>query len=1265
MMRCDHCQSVMLDHLYGLLDPAEAAAVEEHLSGCAGCSAARDQAARLQGLFARAAKVEFPHVRFDPPTAEPKSDTPSTLPFRARWHRGAWLPWAVAAAVLVMVGAVALPVRTWMKRHDAASREYAGVADRAKATRVNWETARDALAGKHADAHRNYQDAKQAHDAILADWLAAEKAAAKADADRKLTVQVIRPAAVQPGAPNDFVVYLRDKGNTIANARVEAEFRDDADAVLFRQPLNPQRADTHPVRLPAEVWTRVKPEAELFLVVAAVDEKTGTRTELVEKVRLFGPVYATMLATDKPAYRPGETVYFRSLTLDRVTFRPPARPQHLRYELRRVDIRPTPPLAVAAGSTELARVAGGAVETVLGPDGLPLRGVGCEAFVLPPDLAEGEYTLVLHELPGPAGLPPAITAPVTRTIKVRSGAPEKFQKRVGFSAASYSAGATVEVWCEIKQQDKPVAGAGVSAAIRAADQPVRVEQIFPVATGDDGRVTARFTLPQNVFTDDVWLTVTFFTPQGQEQLTERVPVIGRKVHVEFFPEGGKLVAGVPNKVYVRATTPTGKPVDVRGTITDGKQALARVETVADRTQPGVNRGLGSFTFTPQLGTPCWLALEHPAGMFAPILDIPVHVGPAAVVGVAGAMSGRSGFAVPEPAVEGVVMTVLDPITGPGQPVRVHLVAVGRPRKLVVGAYTRGRITDTRTITVEPGRVGEVQLLAGGDTRGGVTRITVFENPNEGDGVPTADLVPVAERLVFRTPGEHLKLGFTPNAPAGSAFAPGSPVDLAVTATDERGNPVPAILWAAATNAALVDAPADRQMPTHFLLAGEVEAPDALEYADFLLTDHPRAAEALDHVLATQGWRRFVEQRPFGPGPGVARRQPPTPNEARLLAMNGQFPIGGEPPLWNDQRKVFDTHWPKYEATGKTLDAAQKARDAFAAHPDHGVMLELFAVYETQRREADEFATRVESAAAPLVSLVSWRWAVVGGLVVLAGGLAFAAYRSHGSSGRPLYGAAAGVAGLAVFLAGVGFRMGVGPVERPAIVAAPQEDTTPKAVPAVEKTNPPPADPPWPKGGVAEAMVKGPIPPKMDNGPTALIGPNNKMVGPMNARQAPGMSLDRIAVKPGRTKDAIEADATRTAAQLREATASASAFATKRAAATIEKIDAATAGVNLPDAGVVNRVKAAAGAHPPLVVREYAAPRPGSAPPEAAGLDDPDTVLWHPVIVLPADGKTTLRFHLGNSEGGYQITVAGHTPDGRIGSVRRLLPVAPTTPDPKK
>jgi hypothetical protein len=76
--------------------------------------------------------------------------------------------------------------------------------------------------------------------------------------------------------------------------------------------------------------------------------------------------------------------------------------------------------------------------------------------------------------------------------------------------------------------------------------------------------------------------------------------------------------------------------------------------------------------------------------------------------------------------------------------------------------------------------------------------------------------------------------------------------------------------------------------------------------------------------------------------------------------------------------------------------------------------------------------------------------------------------------------------------------------------------------------------------------------------------------------------------------------------------------------------------------------------PPLVVREFAAPRP--APAALPDADATDTVLWQPVIVLPADGKAALTFNLGAAPGGYRVLVAGHTADGRLGATSGVIPI---------
>src|SRR5439155_5409658 len=167
-----------------------------------------------------------------------------------------------------------------------------------------------------------------------------------------------------------------------------------------------------------------------------------------------------------------------------------------------------------------------------------------------------------------------------------------------------------------------------------------------------------------------------------------------------------------------------------------------------------------------------------------------------------------------------------------------------------------------------------------DAAGGVTRVTVFEEPR-GEAPGRAQLVPRAERLVYRKPGEQLMLNVNPDK---ARYTPGGKVRLELSAFDERERPTPAVLLVGVVNRSVItmaDNKTDRLMPTHLLLSGEVKHPAELEHADFLLTDHPKAGVALDLLLGTQGWRRFAEQ-------DVAPANPADkPDVDRMLAAHGQ------------------------------------------------------------------------------------------------------------------------------------------------------------------------------------------------------------------------------------------------------------------------------------------------------------------------------------------------------------------------------------------
>ena len=119
MIPCEENGARLLDHLYGLLDEAEAAGVREHLAACVACQAMLAQAERHKSLLARAARVlpqlpafALPGRELAPAAADTAplpQETATTLPLSpaapARARRSAlrryWPAWAAAAAVFV------------------------------------------------------------------------------------------------------------------------------------------------------------------------------------------------------------------------------------------------------------------------------------------------------------------------------------------------------------------------------------------------------------------------------------------------------------------------------------------------------------------------------------------------------------------------------------------------------------------------------------------------------------------------------------------------------------------------------------------------------------------------------------------------------------------------------------------------------------------------------------------------------------------------------------------------------------------------------------------------------------------------------------------------------------------------------------------------------------------------------------------------------------------------------------------------------------
>ncbi len=1196
MMTCEICRDQLLDHAYGLLDDADAWPAEAHLRGCPECRAARDRAV---GLIASAAKSPHPTVTFTPPA--PKSvPAPEPLAAGVRTVREAGLRWAVAASLLLSFAAVGGPAA----RDLAATAWYRPAVEASFARYAAASREADRVAGEIAVIQARLTDdltaARARHDRAAQNWMEAESLADKARAGRPFTLDVVGPAVAVVGAPNEY--KLEVTGANAKPVKFVATVAGPDGKPLYTQSAEGTAAT---VTLPASVWAKLPAGTAPTLTVTATDANRtagdGEAATVTETVRLADPLTATMLATDKPLYRPGERVYYRALTLDRTTFAPADRDATLRFVIEAPDGQPVPGSAVVGVAKPVRDGL-----PVLGPDGAPVRGVGTGAFELPATLPGGEYALKVFEADAVTMQPVAGAKPLAvRKFLVNRYTPDKLLKTLELDGRTYGPGATVQAKVSVRDQGKPArATLTVTAKATVNGKPTNLPlDVAPTATDAAGEAALRLTLPKGDVTDAT-LSVVVQAGGTVETITKPVPLVTRRLIVEFFAEGGDLVAGVPNRVYFRATTATGKPADLTGTLSDG----TAVKTLTDADRPGVNQGMGVFTYTPAAGRADFLTLASPAGIEPPT---------------------PQGFPLPAAKPTGVVLSVPDGVSKPGDPLRVRLMAVGpAKRTVVVGAYTRGRAMAHARATLEPGTPVDVALDFGPAKLGGVTRVTVFDEPPA--DADRTELKPVAERLVFRTPGEVLKITAATQQAPGASFLPGAPVELTIATADETGAPKPAVLWAAVVNQSVLTMADDRSarlLPTHFLLAGEVQKPDELEQADFLLTDHPKAAAALDLVLGTQGWRRFAEQAPGAFKQRIASED----GERLLLAMSGgNRSLAG----WNlASIRLADTHRPRYDAAVAGVVAAE------AAQRDDGPTKRLGSEWQQHARATNAELQRLGADGGELAhfqeGITNRRdWllltvTVLFGLAILLGlRSASVSARWQPAERRWLRRGAVGFALLGAFSIAV-------------TAATSRRDNpwnqfdfsngSPRSIltlPLTANADMEPVEAPLP--GTRPPVANGvrPRPPVNANAGDATRkatvvlreGVRRTPSGPGSFPAPVGISMDK----------------------LREDQ--------RRYGALLRRFDDVRVEGDVPvDPLSRERVRGAISPAPALVVREYAnARRPPNAEDSALPLTA-ETVLWQPVLVTPADGRATLKFDLADDATGYQILVAGHTLDGRLGA----------------
>ncbi len=491
------------------------------------------------------------------------------------------------------------------------------------------------------------------------------------------------------------------------------------------------------------------------------------------------------VTTDRPHYEPGDLVRARIVRLDRLTQLPATAADQPALSLRLVD----------GTGTEVA-----SWPSLRFDD---RQQVAAAAADLPEELAGGRYTVEIVD--------PMEDAVVASTgILVRRMVRPRLDQQIALDQGSYAPGDPGVADVTVRRiGGGPAADAGCEAQLWLDGTLVWSEGARLDAMG---RARFRFEVPFDVARGEARFTTRIVDGGTVETGVETFVVPTGELVAHAWPEGGRLVAGFENRVYLEVRDPLERPVDAVGALVDGEgREVARFETDA--------QGLGRIAFTPEQGSTYRLRIVSPN-----LHEVEL---PATADGD-----------------DAVLLRSLADRHPAGEPLRVRVACADAGPKLVA-AFCRGAMVGQAT--VRGAGEHEVALDVPAETVG-VLRVTVFD----------ATLRPRAERLVARAVDGALRLDV---ATQNSEVAPGGEQIVTVRAARADGSPVANAALGLnvydATHATLAGIPRVGLVDALGLLA-DVAPPDDLE--PFVAHAAPEGTDvdrATDLLLGTRGWRTFA------------------------------------------------------------------------------------------------------------------------------------------------------------------------------------------------------------------------------------------------------------------------------------------------------------------------------------------------------------------------------------------------------------------------
>lgn len=419
-------------------------------------------------------------------------------------------------------------------------------------------------------------------------------------------------------------------------------------------------------------------------------------------------------------------------------------------------------------------------------------------FALPTHLKGGIYTLKAQTLGRGEKLI------FEREITIQKAVLPHLKMQLQFERKAFGAGDEVIARLDLHALDNRALSEYDFTYVAQLDGQTILKQ--QATTDKKGRAYVQFLLPEELTSNDGLLQI-LIPYQGQrESISRAIPIVLNDIDIQFFPEGGDAIVGINQRIAFKAINEFGKPADIEGVIENSQGEIVQSFS-------SFHQGMGAFELTPEKEELYCAKITQPAG----IQEVyPLH----------------------EIWERGYNLQVQE-VTNKN--IKVQVYSTEREAVYLV-AQARGEIFHSEKINLSS-KPKEWNIPIK-DLAIGIVQVTLFDTKK----------IERCERLVFVHQDKQLNISVKTNK---EKYLPREKVKMTIQVKDERGMPMPGDFSLAVVDDKLLTFADDKQ--SHILSAILLEADltgEIVEPNFYFDKTEPKAAQALDYLLMTQGWRRF-------------------------------------------------------------------------------------------------------------------------------------------------------------------------------------------------------------------------------------------------------------------------------------------------------------------------------------------------------------------------------------------------------------------------